>query len=116
MEQDRAVEALAALAQDTRLNVFRMLIRAGPSGMTAGSIASTLSAQPSTMSHHLGLLERASLVRSHREGRTVIYVADYEGTRELLGFLTEDCCQGRPEICGTRISDPLSCSTNGNCE
>lgn len=110
MEQDEAVGALAALAQGTRLSVFRLLIQAGPGGMTAGEIAGAMSAQPSTMSHHLGLLERAQLVRSHRDGRTVVYAADYEGTRQLLGFLTEDCCQGRPEICGATITDPLTCT------
>lgn len=116
MEQCDAVAALAAIAQDTRLSVFRLLIQAGPSGMTAGEIAGALAAQPSTMSHHLGSLERAHLVRSHRDGRTVVYAADYEGTRQLLGFLTEDCCQGRPEICGGDLSDPLTCSAKGTCE
>lgn len=116
MQQDQAIGALAALAQDTRLTAFRMLIQAGPSGMTAGEISAALSALPSTMSHHLRLLERARLVRSHRDGRTVIYVANYEGTRELLGFLTEDCCQGRPEICGGDLTDPLTCSTKETCE
>jgi DNA-binding transcriptional ArsR family regulator len=116
MEQDQAVGALAALAQDTRLSVFRLLIQAGPGGMTAGEIAGALSAQPSTMSHHLGLLERARLVRSHRDGRTVVYAADFDGTRQLLGFLTEDCCQGSPEICGPGFADPLTCSPKDSCE
>ena len=116
MEQDQAVGALAALAQDTRLSVFRLLIQAGPGGMTAGEIAGALSAQPSTMSHHLGLLERACLVRSHRDGRTVVYAADFDGTRQLLGFLTEDCCQGSPEICNPGFADPLTCSPKDSCE
>lgn len=114
MDQDNAVTALSALAQDTRLTVFRRLVQAGPSGMTAGDIAEGVGAQPSTMSHHLGLLERAGLVRSRRDGRMVIYSADYEGTRRLIAFLMEDCCQARPEICGTGLTDPVSCSQKEN--
>jgi len=115
MEQEAAVGALSALAQDTRLTVFRKLVQAGPPGMTAGDIADALGALPSTMSHHLGLLERAGLVRSRRDGRMVIYAADYEGTRQLLAFLMEDCCQGHPEICGTGITDPAACPEKGTC-
>lgn len=115
IEPSQAVSALSALAQGTRLSVFRLLVRAGPDGMTAGEIAGALAVQPSTMSHHLNLLERARLVRSHRDGRTVIYAADYEGTRQLLGFLTEDCCQGRPEICGSGLVDPLGCIVEEAC-
>lgn len=115
MGQDQAVGALAALAQPTRLTVFRELVKAGPSGMTAGQIAAAVAAQPSTMSHHLGLLERANLVRSRRDGRTVVYAANYEGTRLLLSFLMEDCCQGHPEMCGGGLSDPLTCPTKEDC-
>jgi DNA-binding transcriptional ArsR family regulator len=115
MEQGDAIAALAALAQDTRLGVFRGLVRAGPGGMTAGDIAAAAGAQPSTMSHHLGLLERAGLVRSRRDGRMVVYAADYEGTRRLLAFLMEDCCQGRPEICGSGLDVPVACSEKDGC-
>ena len=100
MEQQVAVEALGALAQEARLTVFRLLVKAGPDGMTAGDIAAAVGLAASTMSHHLGALERAGLAQSRRAGRSVIYAADYAGTRRLLAFLMEDCCQGRPELLG----------------
>ena len=115
MNDEHAVAALAALAQGTRLTAFRALVQAGPTGLTAGEVAGASRAQPSTMSHHLGLLERSGLIRSRRDGRTVIYAADYEGVRLLLSFLVEDCCQGRPEICGTGIGEVLTCSSKENC-
>lgn len=100
MEEKAAVNALAALAQETRLRVFRILIEEGPSGLPAGAIAERLGVPPSTLSFHLAHLERAGLVRSTRLQRQVIYAADIDGTRRLLTFLTADCCQGHPEICG----------------
>jgi DNA-binding transcriptional ArsR family regulator len=100
MEERAAVTALAALAQETRLRVFRILIEQGPSGLPAGAIAERLGVPPSTLSFHLAHLERAGLIRSTRLQRQVIYAADVEGTRRLLTFLTADCCQGQPEICG----------------
>lgn len=100
MEERAAVTALAALAQETRLRVFRILIEEGPSGLPAGAIAERLGVPPSTLSFHLAHLERAGLIRSTRLQRQVIYAADIEGTRRLLTFLTADCCQGHPEICG----------------
>ncbi len=109
MEQHIAVDALAALAQVARLTVFRLLVKAGPNGMTAGDIAAAVGLAPSTMSHHLGALERAGLARSRRDGRTIVYAADYEGTRRLLSFLMEDCCQGRPEICGAGLAPAAAC-------
>jgi DNA-binding transcriptional ArsR family regulator len=100
MNSDTAILALSALAQETRLAVFRLLVQAGLEGVSAGDIAEAVGATPSTLSHHLGLLERAGLATSRRAGRMLFYAADYVGTRALLGFLTEDCCQRRPEICG----------------
>lgn len=97
-----AVTAFGALAQETRLELFRLLVKAGPDGMTAGEIAELLGVPASTMSHHLSTIERAGLATVRRDGRSMIYAADYDGTRRLLAFLMEDCCQGRPEICGTR--------------
>ena len=111
VDQADAIAALSALAQDSRLTVFRLLVKAGPGGMTAGDIAAAVGAAPSTMSHHLGGLERAGLATSRRDGRTIFYAADYEGTRKLLAFLMEDCCQGRPEICGTGLAAPEACTT-----
>jgi len=109
MEQHVAVDALGALAQEARLTVFRLLVKAGPNGMTAGDIAAAVGLAPSTMSHHLGALERAGLAHSRRDGRSIVYAADYEGTRRLLAFLMEDCCQGRPEICGTGLAPAAAC-------
>lgn len=109
MDNDQAIAAFAALAQETRLEVFRLLIQAGPNGLTAGDIAQAVSAVPSTMSHHFSALERAGLVTSRRTGRSAFYAADYEGVRRLLAFLTDDCCQGRPEICGTSFAAAAAC-------
>jgi DNA-binding transcriptional ArsR family regulator len=103
MEVKGAVAALGALAQEHRLAVFRLLVREGPSGLSAGDISAGVAVAPSTLSHHLGQLERAGLLRSWRAQRRIFYAIDVDGTRRLLAFLTEDCCQGRPEICGYRL-------------
>ncbi|MEX2644062.1 MAG: helix-turn-helix transcriptional regulator [Acetobacterales bacterium] len=100
MESKAAVGAFAALAHDTRLTAFRLLVEAGPEGMPAGRIAAELAVPPSTLSAHLAQLERAGLVRSWRVQRNVLYAPDVDGTRSVVRFLTEDCCGGRPEICG----------------
>lgn len=104
-----AVNALGALAHETRLSVFRMLVQAGPDGMVAGAIADRTGVPPSTMSHHLATLERAQLICSQRESRMMHYRADYDAMRRLLTFLVEDCCQGNVAMCGDLIGD-LSCS------
>lgn len=111
MEEKGAIEALAALAQETRLRVFRRLIQVGPSGLPAGGIAEQLGVPASTLSFHLRELERAGLLRSWRHQRQIYYAADVEGTRRLLTFLTEDCCQGHPEICGdlARLATRCAC-------
>jgi len=103
MEMKSVVAALAALAQETRLAVFRLLIEAGPGGLPAGLIATRLEVAPATLSFHLNQLERAGLLASRRNGRQILYAADIEGTRRLLAFLTEDCCGGRPELCGELV-------------
>jgi DNA-binding transcriptional ArsR family regulator len=100
-----AVDALGALAHETRLAVFRLLVKAGPDGMVAGAIAAHHGAPPSTMSHHLATLERAGLVQSERESRLIRYRADYPGMRRLLTFLVQDCCQGAPDMCGDLLAD-----------
>ncbi|WP_157215910.1 ArsR/SmtB family transcription factor [Flavisphingomonas formosensis] len=99
MQIPAAVEALSALAHPSRLGAFRMLIRAGEAGVPAGEIAREIGAVPSTLSTHLTILTHAGLIRSRREGRSIIYLADYDGMRDLLAFLMADCCAGRPEIC-----------------
>ncbi len=99
MQMPTAVEALSALAHESRLAVFRLLVKAGAEGMAAGGIAREVGALPNTLSSHLAILGHAGLIRSRRDGRSVIYSADYARMRDLLGFLVEDCCGGRPEIC-----------------
>ena len=103
MKSRKAVGALSALAQETRLAVFRMLVREAPGGVTAGAIAERLRVPPATLSFHLTQLEHARLVRARRRGRHIVYSADERGIRGLVGFLTEDCCQGRPELCGVAL-------------
>jgi DNA-binding transcriptional ArsR family regulator len=99
MTSTSAVEALSALANPSRLAAFRLLVRAGPAGIAAGDLARGVAVPPSTLSSHLTLLSRAGLVTARREGRSILYAADYDGMRALLGFLIEDCCNGAPEIC-----------------
>jgi DNA-binding transcriptional ArsR family regulator len=100
MEKKRAIDALGALAHAQRLDVFRMLVHHGVEGLAAGRLAERLGLPASTLSRHLGLLERAGLLRSKRVQRNVLYAIDVEGARDLIAYLTEDCCQGRPELCG----------------
>ena len=100
MTDAEAIEALGALAHDHRLKVFRLLVREGPPGLTAGAIARDLEIAPSALSFHLSALERAGLLTSRRAGRNVFYAVTAESVRDLIGFLTEDCCRGRPELCG----------------
>ena len=83
--------------------MFRLLVRAGPEGLPAGEIAREIGVLPNTLSSNLTILGNAGLVRSHREGRSIIYAADYDRMRSLLGFLMDDCCAGRPEICAPLV-------------
>lgn len=99
MEATAAIKRLSALAQDSRLAVFRLLIRAGPAGLAAGEIARTLEITANTLSAQLTVLSNADLITSRRVGRSIIYAAGYDSMSELLVYLMEDCCQGRPEIC-----------------
>ncbi len=107
MDTTTAIRSLAALAQDTRLGAFRLLVQAGSAGLAAGEIARRLSVPHNTLSSHIATLAQAGLVVAHREGRSVIYRADFDGVRALLGFLLEDCCQGAPELCGPAIDSTL---------
>ena len=107
MDVNRATKVLGALSQETRLETFRLLIRAGIEGMAAGEIARTLDIPHNTMSSHLSILVNAGLVGSRRDGRSIIYSVNFDGTRELLAFLMEDCCQGRPEVCAPVLDSVL---------
>lgn len=109
MEKKDALNAFAALSQITRLDVFRLLVTAGETGMSAGDISETLDVRQNTMSANLSVLSRAGLIRSRREGRSIRYFADMEGMRGLLAFLMEDCCGGRPELCQPVINE-LACT------
>jgi ArsR family transcriptional regulator len=101
-----AISALAALAQPTRLAIFRLLIKHEPVGITAGVIADTIGAPHNTLSSHLAILVRAGLLCSARDGRTIVYRADVNGMRSLILFLIKDCCNGHPELCGLLGNDP----------
>ena len=92
---NEAVDALAALAQGTRLAVYRLLVEAGPGGQPAGAIGEKLELPPATLSFHLAHLSRAGLLKSRQEGRFVIYSADFQEMNALVGYLTENCCRGR---------------------
>jgi ArsR family transcriptional regulator, arsenate/arsenite/antimonite-responsive transcriptional repressor len=99
MEKNNVVAALAALAQDNRLDVFRLLVQAGGEGMAAGAVATALDLAPNTLTFHFDRLRQAGLVTVRREGRSMIYAARFDTMNELLGFLTENCCGGAPEKC-----------------
>jgi ArsR family transcriptional regulator len=99
METSDAVAALAALAQDSRLEVFRLLVQAGPEGMPAGRVAQQLDLAPNTLTFHFDRLRQAGLVTVRREGRSMIYAARFAAMNALLGFLTENCCGGAPQRC-----------------
>ena len=99
METNEAIDALGALAHPGRLAVFRLLVQAGEEGLPAGDVARRMETPANTMSTQLAILTRAGLIRSRRESRSIIYSADYAAISGLLGFLMEDCCQGRAEVC-----------------
>ncbi len=100
MDSRTVVTALSALANEHRLRLFRLLMACGPSGMPAGAIAEAVGISPSGLTFHVGALERAGLLRSWRLQRNVFYAVDIEGMRRVLAFLTEECCDGHPELCG----------------
>jgi ArsR family transcriptional regulator len=109
MESSVAIDALAALAHPTRLALFRLLARAGADGVAAGILSERLGVAPSTLSHHLATLERSGLIRYERRQRHLIYRVDPAAVRGLIAFLVEDCCDGRPELCGL----PAGCEPDG---
>ena len=99
MESPAAVTALSALAHPGRLAIFRLLVQAGPDGLAAGEIARATDSLPNTLSANLSILAAAGLAAARRDGRSIIYTAAYDRMRELLSFLMQDCCAGKPEIC-----------------
>lgn len=106
METTDAVAALSALAQEHRLSVFRLLVQAGPEGMPAGRVADALDLAPNTLTFHFDRLRSAGLVTVRRDGRSMIYAAQFEAMNGLLGFLTENCCQGATEQCTPVLCQP----------
>jgi len=111
MKSPDAVRSLAALAHPGRLGIFRLLVKAGPSGVAAGRIGRRLKAPPSTLSANLTVLAKAGLVEARRDGRRIIYTARYDRMGDLLGFLIEDCCAGSNVICAplSGILKRISC-------
>lgn len=99
MKKSTAIGALGALAQGTRLDIFRLLVQRGPAGMAAGEIGTRLGQPSPTMSFHLNQLRFAGLVSSRRESRSIIYSANFKAMSGLLAYLTDNCCGGRPELC-----------------
>jgi ArsR family transcriptional regulator, arsenate/arsenite/antimonite-responsive transcriptional repressor len=117
VEPSEAVSALSALAQESRLSVFRLIVQRGPRGLVAGQIAERLGIPGPTLSFHLAQLGRAGLVRARREGRSIIYAADYDGMRALMGYLTDNCCREDADGCAPapkRAAKARGRKVNGN--
>jgi DNA-binding transcriptional ArsR family regulator len=104
MEQSKIVDALAALAQETRLNIFRLLVQTGPDGLPAGQIADALELPATTLSFHLNQLRQAGLIDYRRESRSLIYAAEYDAMNGLISYLTENCCQGDVLACSPGVA------------
>lgn len=113
METTTAVAALSALAHAGRLTIFRELVQAGPEGLPAGEVGRRVGMAPSTLSASLTVLAHGGLVTARRDGRSIIYTAAFDRMAGLLGFLVQDCCQGRPEVCSplAAITAELACCT-----
>lgn len=99
MKTNLAVSMLAALAYEARLDIFRYLVRVGPEGAAAGDIATTCDIPPSTLSHHLNQMRQCGLIERTRQGRAQIYHVNFEAMNNLIGFLSDDCCDGQPDLC-----------------
>lgn len=108
MEKSAALVALAALAQESRLDIFRLLIEAGPAGLPAGRIGEQLRLPSATLSFHLNQLRQAGLITFKRNGRSLIYAAEYAAMSGLMGYLTENCCQGEVADCGVGLCEPTA--------
>jgi ArsR family transcriptional regulator len=112
MEKSEAVTALAALAQENRLEVYRLLVKAGPKGMPAGSVATALKLAPNTLTFHFDRLRQAGLVTVRRDGRSMIYAAQYDQMNALLSFLTDNCCDGAAECAPVAACKPKRTKVN----
>ena len=106
METKQVIEALSALAQDTRLSIYRLLVQRGPAGLGAGAIAEALDIPASSLSFHLAHLSRAGLLTQRRESRSLIYAVDFTGMNALMGYLTENCCGGDAAACAPALLAP----------
>lgn len=111
MDEQDLIGAFAALAQETRLQVFRLLLSAGKDGLPAGEVARRLGTPHNTMSTHLAILTRAGLARSRRESRQIIYTVELETVRGLVAFLVQECCGGQPERCANLLEAPIPAAT-----
>ena len=109
--ETQALNAFGALSQATRLQMVRILVMAGRDGLAAGAVGDAVGASSSSASFHLSHLERAGLVQSRREARSIIYTADFDGLAGLVGFLMRDCCQGHPDVCGPAAKIAAACCT-----
>ena len=109
MDTESTIVALGALAQPTRMDTFRLLVRHMPDGLPAGQIALLLDVPQNTMSTHLGILARAGLIRSERRSRSIVYRADLDALRRVMLFLVKDCCGGRAELCRPLADELLAC-------
>ena len=116
MKQERAIDAFAALAQSTRLEAFRLLVKHAPDGLPAGEIARRLDVPHNTMSTHLAILTRVGLISVERHSRSMIYRVELKTVRKIVLFLLKDCCNGQPELCAPLMEDiSSSCATSGAC-
>jgi ArsR family transcriptional regulator len=113
MDSKTAIGSLSALAQETRLAIFRLLVEAGAEGLAAGAIAERLDIPASSLSFHLADLHRAGLIDQRRESRSLIYSANYRAMSALVGFLTENCCGGNPAACAPLMSQTRKPQTRG---
>ena len=112
MDERQALSAFAALAQESRLRIVRVLVTAGPDGLAAGLLAGEIGVSTSNISFHLKELEHAGLIRSRREGRSIIYGAVYPALSGLIDFLMNDCCRGRPEVCNPALTAFDACTAS----
>jgi ArsR family transcriptional regulator, arsenate/arsenite/antimonite-responsive transcriptional repressor len=109
MDERQALDAFAALAQETRLRIVRLLVTAGPNGLSAGAVGEAVGASSSNLSFHLKELERAGLIQSRRASRSIIYSAAYPALSGVVQFLMRDCCQGHPEVCAPAMAALTAC-------